>query len=140
MIRVFFLILFLFNSDIIISQLNPQSKKVTNTFFQDFEEIQNVTPALKKKKGFTNYEELIAFLNKISEKHSDKVQLKYIGESQKGKRIPILYLSDNNNSKNKPCISSGFLHMKENIQITQNFKMFTHKIKNSSQIELSCEK
>ena len=84
MIRVFFLILFLFNSEITISQLNPQSKKVTNTFFQDFDEIQNVTPALKKKKGFTNYEELIAFLNKISEKHSDKVQLKYIGESQKG--------------------------------------------------------
>ena len=101
MIRVFFLILFLFNSEITISQLNPQSKKVTNTFFQDFEEIQNVTPALKKKKGFTNYEELIAFLNKISEKHSDKVQLKYIGESQKGKRIPILYLSDNNKSQNK---------------------------------------
>ena len=101
MIRVFFLILFLFNSEITISQLNPQSKKVTNTFFQDFDEIQNVTPALKKKKGFTNYEELIAFLNIISEKHSDKVQLKYIGKSQKGKRVPILYLSDNNKSKNK---------------------------------------
>ena len=83
MIRVFFLILFLFNSEITISQLNPQSKKVTNTFFQDFDEIQNVTPALKKKKGFTNYEELIAFLNKISEKHSDKVQLKYISANHK---------------------------------------------------------
>ena len=66
MIRVFILILFLFNSDYIISQLNPQSKKVTNTFFQDFEEIQDVTPGLKKKKGFTNYEELISFLNKFS--------------------------------------------------------------------------
>ena len=101
MIRVFILILFLFNSDYIISQLNPQSKKVTNTFFQDFEEIQAVTPGLKKKKGFTNYEELISFLNKFSVKYPEKVKIKYIGKSQKGKKIPILYLSDNHKSKNK---------------------------------------
>ena len=75
MIRVFILILFLFNSDYIISQLNPQSKKVTNTFFQDFEEIQAVTPGLKKKKGFTNYEELISFLNKFSVKYPEKVKI-----------------------------------------------------------------
>jgi hypothetical protein len=125
LIRVFFLILFLFNSEITISQLNPQSKKVTNTFFQDFDEIQNVTPALKKKKGFTNYEELIAFLNKISEKHSDKVQLKYIGKSQKGKRIPILYLSDNNKSKNKLKVwLQGGLHGDEPASTESLFTQF----------------
>ncbi len=111
MIRVFILILFLFNSDYIISQLNPQSKKVTNTFFQDFEEIQDVTPGLKKKKGFTNYEELVSFLDKFSIKYPEKVKIKYIGESQKGKKIPILYLSDSHKSKNKLKVwMQGGLH------------------------------
>ena len=111
MIRVFILILFLFNTETILSQLSPQSKKVTNAFFQDFEEIEDVTPALKKKKGFTNYDELISFLNKFSEKYPDKINIKYIGKSQKGKRIPILYLSNNNESENKVKVwLQGGLH------------------------------
>ena len=61
---------------------------------------------MKKKKGFTNYEELIAFLNKISEKHSDKVQLKYIGESQKGKSRP-LFTYDQFLSLSHDSISEG---------------------------------
>ncbi len=141
MIRVFILILFLFNNEIILSQLNPQSKKVTNTFFQELEYIQDVTPALKKKKGFTNYEELIDFLNKFSEKYPDKVKVKYIGKSQKGKRIPILYLIDKTKVKNKvrvwlqgglhgdePASTESLLYTIHKLLEDENYTHFTEKL------------
>jgi len=34
-----------------VAQFNPEPKKVTDMYFPDVESIQNVTPALKKKKG-----------------------------------------------------------------------------------------
>ena len=141
MIRVFILILFLFNNEIILSQLNPQSKKVTNTFFQELEYIQDITPALKKKKGFTNYEELIDFLNKFSEKYPDKVKVKYIGKSQKGKRIPILYLNHKTKVKNKvrvwlqgglhgdePASTESLLYTIHKLLEDENYTHFTEKL------------
>jgi hypothetical protein len=74
------------------AQLSPQSKKVTETFFPEMElDIQ--TPAFEKKRGFTKYEEMMAFLNDLVKKHGQELSLKYIGESQKGKKIPILFLN-----------------------------------------------
>ncbi len=113
------------------AQFNPQSKKVTEQFFPDDESIQNVTPALQKKKGFTNYEELIAFLNNLKAKHSDYVTITYIGESQKGNQIPLLKISHPKvkESKVKVWIQGG-LHGNEPAS-TEGILYFLYTILNN---------
>lgn len=71
------------------AQLSPQSKKVTEKFFPD-PDININTPAFQKKKGFTTYEELIQFLTNKVAKYPDLLTLTYIGNSQKGKQVPLL--------------------------------------------------
>jgi type II secretory pathway component PulL len=53
----------------IAAQLSQQSKNITDTFFPDISSVENVTPALKKKKGYTNYKELWGFLNDFKTAH-----------------------------------------------------------------------
>src|SRR5690606_27841857 len=78
------------------AQLNPQSRKVTERYFPDADTLQDVTPALQKKKGFTDYEELISFLEALQNKLPNYASISYIGESQKGKPIPMLRLTNPN--------------------------------------------
>ena len=60
------LILLIFSFNYGFTQLNQQSKKITQKFFSDLNELENITPALQKKKGFTNYKELLEYIdNKI---------------------------------------------------------------------------
>ena len=94
------------------SQLSPQSKKITNNFFPD-PDIEISTPAFAKKKGFTKYDEMMTFLNEKINNNSDEVKLEFVGESQKGKKIPILIFNrDNNNNKVKVFFQAG-LHGNE---------------------------
>lgn len=74
------------------AQMVPQSKKVTEKYFPDPEMTIN-TPAFQKKKGYTNHEELIAFLEKQVSEHPDLISLTYLGESQKGKKVPMIVLN-----------------------------------------------
>ena len=87
MFRLVFLIIFiLFGYNKTHSQLNQQSKKITKTFFEDFSELENNTPALKKKKGFTNQKELSLFIDELKKNFPNLVELDYIGQTQKGKK------------------------------------------------------
>ena len=95
------------------AQLNPQSKKITNTFFPDYEALENVTPALQKKKGYTNYEELMSYLKALEAQHPETLRLDFIGESQKGKRIPIVYISQNTSTPKIKVWMQGGLHGNE---------------------------
>ena len=109
--KYYFFILFSLSVSLLTAQLSPQSKKITEKFFSEFEELESLTPALKKKKGYTNYKELIEFLNNISSNNQDKVTLNYIGESAKGKKIPIIFLSNNlSNNKKLSIWMQGGLH------------------------------
>ena len=83
------------------AQLNQEPKKITGKFFSKHNDIENITPALKKKKGFTNYKELLAFIQEIVKKHPEIVSSNFIGESQKGKKIPIVYIKNNRNKDDK---------------------------------------
>ena len=95
MFRLVFLIIFiLFGYNKTHPQLNQQSKKITKTFFEDFSELEDNTPALKKKKGFTNQKELNQFIEELKKNFPNLVELDYIGQTQKGKKIPIVYLRD----------------------------------------------
>ena len=42
----------IFNFLVVSAQLNQEPKKITNKFFSDHNDIENITPALKKKKGY----------------------------------------------------------------------------------------
>jgi Zinc carboxypeptidase len=75
-----------------IGQISPQSKDITKKFFPDIDSLSNSTPALKKDKGFTNYDELIVFLENLVTQYPSKISLQYIGESQKGLKIPMVVL------------------------------------------------
>ena len=113
MMKHIYTILFFLISISVVGQISPQSKKITEKFFPENEEILNTTPALLKKKGFTDYEELIAFLNNLVAKHPQKIQLSFIGESQKGKKIPMVRLTNPNSSEKIKVWMQGGLHGNE---------------------------
>ena len=116
---------------ILFAQLNPQSKKITKKFFPD-PNIEINTPAFDKKKGFTKYDEMMVFLKEKIANHKDEVTLDFVGESQKGKKIPILFFNrknDNNKVKvffqaglhgNEPASTEGILYLID--QILNNSK------------------
>lgn len=87
-------------SIVLQAQFNPQPKAVTQKFFPDLE-VQINTPAFNKKSGFTKHHELIAFLNELVQKHPQYISYSYIGQSQKGKDIPLVRISDAKSTKPK---------------------------------------
>jgi hypothetical protein len=123
------------------AQLNPQSKKITEKFFPDHDKIENVTPALQKNKGFTDYEELTAFLENLNAKHADYVSITYIGESQKGKKIPLIKITNPNSKQekirfwmqgglhgNEPASSEGILYLLHTVLNNPEHKYLFDKI------------
>jgi hypothetical protein len=95
------------------AQFTPQSKKITEKFFQDSEEVLNTTPALQKKRGYTDYKELLNFLDNLIENHPEKISMQFIGESQKGRAIPMLKLSSPNDNEKIKVWMQGGLHGNE---------------------------
>lgn len=93
--------------------LNPQTEQITEAFFPNSEEVLSTTPALKKKRGYTNYQELLDFLNNLVSEHSDKLNLSFIGESQKDKQIPMVKLSVPNGKEKIKVWMQGGLHGNE---------------------------
>ena len=113
-----------------LAQFNPQSKKVTKTFFSDYEALENVTPALQKKKGYTNYEELMSYLKALVAQHPENIRLDFIGESQKGKDIPVLYLTTNTDTPKIKVWMQGGLHGNEPAS-TEGMLYVLHQILNN---------
>ena len=107
------------------SQLNPQSKKITKKFFPDLD-IEINTPGFSKKKGFTNYKMMMSFINKLIDKE-EGVTLSFIGESQKGKPIPMIKISKNSYKEkikiwfqagmhgNEPAGTEGILYLMDQL-------------------------
>ncbi len=93
--------------------LNPQPKEITEKFFPDSEVVLNTTPALQKEKGFTNYEELISFIENLVAKHPEKISFSYIGESQKGRDIPMVKMTIPNGKEKIKVFMQGGLHGNE---------------------------
>ena len=91
----------IFNFLVASAQLNQEPKKITKKFFSELNNLENITPALKKKKGFTNYNELLTYIEEKVLKFPEIVSSNFIGESQKGKKIPIIYIKNKNNNDEK---------------------------------------
>jgi hypothetical protein len=131
MVTRLFLILVLLSSYTVFAQLNPQSKKVTRTFFPEYDALENVTPALQKKKGYTDYKELMVFLTNLVAKYPDLIQLSFIGESQKGKQIPLVRLTAPNSKEKIKVWMQGGLHGNEAAS-TEGMLYLLHQLLNNA--------
>ena len=89
-----------------------QPKKLTEKFFPDFD-IEISTPAFQKKKGFTKYPEMMDFLNDFIKKSHGLCQMEFIGTSQNGFKIPILYFSNSSKKEKIKVFFMGGLHGNE---------------------------
>lgn len=87
-----------------------QPKKMTEKYFPDFEGIGINTPAFSKKRGFTKHDEMIAFIEKAIENYTDYCSIKYIGESQKGKKIPTVIINKPSGNPKVKVWFQGGLH------------------------------
>ena len=76
---------------ILLAQLNPQSKKITDKFFPD-PNIEINTPAFDKKKGFTKYDEMMVFLKEKIANHKDEVTLDFVVKAKKEKKYRSYFL------------------------------------------------
>lgn len=91
------------------STFNPEPKQITAMYFPDVD-LEINTPAFQKNKGFTTYDELIAFLTELQREHSDIMRISYIGESQKGKSIPMVSLKINSPGDKVKVWLQGGIH------------------------------
>lgn len=87
--------------------LNPQAKEITEKHFPEIE-ADIPTPAFDKEKGFTKYDEMMGFLEPLVNQNADQVKMTYIGESQKGLKVPMLkFFEDDSKDKIKVWIQAG---------------------------------
>lgn len=123
-----------------IAQMSPQSKTITEKFFPELE-LEINTPAFKKKKGFTNYQELMSFLNNLKAMYPANVAIQYIGSSQKGKQIPLVKIMgtkpDSSRVKvwlqgglhgNEPASTEGVLFLMQQILSNKKYNYLLNKI------------
>ena len=132
------IILIIFLSVGFVADLNPQSKEITQKFFPEIE-IENTTPALKKTKGYTSYDELIQFLNELQSKHPDIFTITFIGESQKGKAVPMVSLNKKNQENKVKVWLQGGLHGDE-MASTEAMLFLLEKLINDSKYQYLLDK
>lgn len=111
--------------------MSPQTKEITQKFFPEIDTLSNVTPALKKNKGYTNYEELISFLDDLVKKYPKKVSYKYIGESQNGYKIPMVFINSNQLEQPIKVFMQGGLHGDEPASTEGVLYLMHNLLKNS---------
>ena len=107
-------------------QPNMQPKKVTEKFFPEFDDLEEVTPGIIKTRGYTNYSELISFLEYYLKKFPNNFSIEYIGTSQKGYQIPMVRLYGNSAPKIKVWFQAG-LHGNESAS-TEGMLYLIHQI------------
>ena len=88
-----------------------QSGKLTDKFFPDVEK-EFKTPAFNSQWGFTTYSELIAFLEELVADHPH-AKLEYIGETQRGRNIPLVILAKPGNQEKIRVWFQGGIHGNE---------------------------
>ena len=92
----------------VFGQFSPQNDEITKRFFPD-PVLEINTPAFGKK-GFTNYDDMMNYVNKLVASHPSELALSFIGESQKKKKIPMLVLNRDNGQEKVKVWFQGGLH------------------------------
>ncbi len=88
-----------------------QPGKLTDKFFPD-PDVEFETPAFNSRFGFTNYNELISFLEEMTAQ-SPFAKIDFIGETQRGKNIPIVLISKSDNQPKVRVWLQGGIHGNE---------------------------
>lgn len=115
----------------LMAQPSPQTKKVTEAFYPELD-IEINTPAFAKKKGYTNYDEMMLFLNDLQAKHPEIMQIEFIGESQKGKQIPMVLLHSKTGDSDKIRVwMQGGLHGNEPASSESMFYLMQQLLENA---------
>lgn len=128
----FLLVAFYFQWLVSFSQFNPQSKRIADTFFPELE-LDISTPAFQKTSGFTNYKEMMDWLDKTIKPHPELATLSFLGESQKGKAIPLLVITQKNNKKKTKVWLQGGLHGDEPAG-TESMLFLIHQLLNDPKV------
>jgi len=92
----------------VFGQFNPQNNEITKRYFPD-PNLEIHTPAFSKK-GFTNYDDMMNYVNKLVALHPAEITLSFIGESQKKKKIPMLVFNRANGKEKIKVWFQGGLH------------------------------
>lgn len=117
---------------------NPgiQPEKITNRWFPD-PEVDIRTPAFNKSKGFTQYAEMLEFIQKIQSEHPEVMRIEWLGNSQKGKQIPLIRIRTNPKASLKvwlqgglhgdePASTEGLLYLLTQIFEPENADLLNH--------------
>jgi len=120
-----------------IGQFSPQNDEITKKYFPD-PVFEISTPAFSKK-GFTNYDDMMMFVNKLVAEHPKELTLSFIGESQKGKKIPQLVLNRENNKEKLKVWFQGGLHGDEPAG-TETMLYLMDKLLNDAQLAYLLDK
>jgi hypothetical protein len=91
-------------------QFNPEPREISDVFFPEPVDFRIQTPAFQKKEGFTSYDEMMAWLGPKLKDGREIASLTFIGESQKGKKIPMIVLTKNNGKPKIRFWLQGGLH------------------------------
>lgn len=86
-----------------------QPGKVAKTHFAD-PAIQINTPWFQKGRAFTTYTEMMEYIEKQIAPHSQTASLSYIGETQKGTRIPAVRIVKKGNGEKVKVLFLGKIH------------------------------
>ena len=109
-------------------------------YLVDHYKFSSYTPAFNKKKGFTKYDEMMFFLNEKISQHAEEISLEFVGESQKGKKIPILFFDRANNAEkvkvffqaglhgNEPASTEGILFLIDQLLSNPNYNKLLDRI------------
>ena len=92
----------------VFGQFNPQNSEITKRFFPD-PPLEINTPAFSKN-GFTNYDDMMNYLNKLVSEHPSEMSISFIGESQKNKKIPKVVINKDNGKEKIKVWFQGGLH------------------------------
>ena len=106
---------------------SPQLTQTTEKFFPEYTALPKATPALQKEKGYTNYVEMMAFLDTLRLKFPQKIHISFLGNSKNGLAIPIAVIGNSQNSDRVHIWMQGGLHGDEPAG-TESILLFMHEL------------
>jgi len=104
--KLIFIFIFSLISLIFKSDSGIQPKKISEKWFPE-PNVEINTPAFKKKNGFTKHKEMMLFIETLRQMHPQKLKIEWIGNSQKGKGIPLVRINTSSEKKIKVWLQGG---------------------------------
>ncbi|KAA6339045.1 Internalin-J, partial [termite gut metagenome] len=114
-----------------------QPGKMTQKFFPD-PDVTIQTPSFQKKKGYADYNEIISYIERTIE-GKNIATLEYIGETQKGKKIPAVTIKKPIGNDKVKVMFTGRVHGDEPAG-TEALLMLIDKLLNDEELSFLTEK